>query len=129
MRSVPAYKILLPCYKQIKHEIFVFIQTIQVILQLNNIKYIGYLMRILLVKMFETQPIYFSLQVFKQENTHIFTMPRLTVHMEHKHPKLPEHCGKFKQHGLQKIAGLSSEAMNILIAFQYLITMHVQWKG
>lgn len=67
--------------------------------------------------------------MFKQENTHIFTMSRLTVHMEHhKHFKLPKHCGKFKQHGLQKIAGISSEAMNIFIAFQYLITMHVQWK-
>lgn len=79
--------------------------------------------------MFETRLIYFSLQVFKQENTYIFIMSRLPVHMEHNHLKLPKHCGKFKQHGLQKIAGISSEAMNILIAFQYLIIMYVQWKG
>lgn len=56
-------------------------------------------------------------------------MSRLTAHMEHKHVKLPKHYGKFKQHCLQKTAGITSGARNICMAFQYLITMYVQWKG
>lgn len=93
--SVPASKLQLPCYKQIKHKILIFIQTIQVILQQNNIKYTGHLMRTIV--MVETQLIYFSLQVLKQENTDVFIVSRLTVHIEYKHPKLSKHYGQFKQ--------------------------------